>query len=80
MEYLTKEESQAVKARVNRKRNYYGNDKTAYIIQLFVNGKTQVEISRVVNISQNAISELLSRHWFYHKIEEPVVLTFESNV
>lgn len=80
MEYLSKEESQKVRVKMNRKRNYYGNNNIASMIELYVNGETQIEISRKVKVSQNAISQILSKHWFYQKIDEPVVLTFESNV
>lgn len=80
MEYLSKDESQEVRIRTNRKRNYYGNDKLAFAIQLYVNGMSIKDVAKRTGITSKAISDIVSKHWFYQKINEPVVLTFESNV
>lgn len=80
MEYLSKEESEGVRFKMNRKRNYYGKDKLAFAIQLYVNGMSIKDVANRTGITTKAISDIVSQHWFYHKIDNPIVLTFESNV
>lgn len=80
MEYLTKYESKAVRVKMNRKRNYYGKDKLAFAIQLYVNGMSIKDVAKCTGITAKAISDIVSQHWFYKKYDEPVALTLESNV
>lgn len=54
--------------------------KIAQALELYVNGMQILEIHRLLKIPIPTISDLLTKCWFYGRIENPVIITLPSAV
>jgi transposase-like protein len=43
-------------------------------------GKSIKEASQELDVAFNSLSQWLTKHWFYKKIEDPAIIVFKSKV
>jgi len=66
---------------VSRYGHRYSNEVIALAIEFTVaNNMALTEAARLMNFPNSSLSKWLTKHWFYAKVENPVIIVLQSNV
>jgi hypothetical protein len=70
---------------INGRGKRYGNRHSKEAIGLALeymigNNQSPADVAQVLNLPMPTICEWMTRYWFYHKIDNPIVLVLTSNV